>query len=76
VLAADTSPEAHRVQCAIWRRMTPSERVRAAADMSEDARRITLAGIAHRRPELSPRQRLHELVRLMHGVALPVEPSG
>ncbi|CAN5832590.1 hypothetical protein BH24ACT3_BH24ACT3_16490 [soil metagenome] len=70
---ADTSPEARRVQDEIWRRLTPTERVRIAADMSEDARRVALAGVARRWPELTATEQVAELIRVMYGVDLPVE---
>ncbi len=75
VRPADTSPEARRLQQAIWRRMGSSERVRLAAEMSEEARQVALAGIARRRPELSQVERIRELVRLMHGIDLPATPE-
>ena len=50
----DTSPSARAAQIAIFRAMTPAERVRAAVEMSEDAQRIAIEGELRRHPEMSP----------------------
>ena len=49
----DTSPEARRVQLAIFRRMTGPERVAMAFEMSDAARGLAEAGIRHRHPDWS-----------------------
>jgi hypothetical protein len=51
VRSADTSVEAHQVQLAVWRRMTPAERVAAGAESSENAVRMALDGIRRRHPD-------------------------
>lgn len=50
-LPADTTPGAHAAQLAAYRAMSPSARVRAALQMSEEARRLALAGERHRHPD-------------------------
>ena len=49
----DTSAAALALQREAFRRMTPQERVAAAAEMSDDIRRVTEAGIRHRHPGYS-----------------------
>ncbi len=67
----DTSPEAAAIQQAIFRRMTPEQRLRLALEMSESMRDIALAGLRSRRPELSEAELSRELIRLMYGVLPP-----
>lgn len=51
--AGDTEEKARAAQLAALRRLGPSGRVRIAAEMSEDARRIAFEGEQRRHPELS-----------------------
>lgn len=53
VMSHDTSMAAQKAQYEVYRRMTPEKRVEVAVQMSEDARRITAAGLRARHPELS-----------------------
>jgi hypothetical protein len=46
-----TAPDADAVQLALLRKMSPSDRVRIAHQMSLDARAIALAAIRKRHPE-------------------------
>jgi hypothetical protein len=50
MMRGDTGEEARAAQLAALCRMGPSERVRLAAEMSEDARRIAFAGERRRHP--------------------------
>jgi len=50
---SDTDENARAAQLAVLRRLGPSERVRLAAAMSEDVRRIAVEAEQRRRPELS-----------------------
>lgn len=50
---SDTDDEARAVQLAVLRRLGPSERVRLAAEMSEDVRRIAFEAEQRRHPALS-----------------------
>lgn len=52
----DTGDGARAAQLAALRRLGPSGRVRLAAEMSEDARRIAIEGERRRHPELSVAQ--------------------
>ncbi|HEY1959823.1 MAG TPA: hypothetical protein VGH28_29640 [Polyangiaceae bacterium] len=51
-MARDTSRDAEEAQLAVLRRLGPSERVRIAVEMSEDARRIAIDAERRRHPEL------------------------
>jgi hypothetical protein len=50
---SDTDDKARAAQLAVLRRLGPAERVRLAAEMSEDLRRIAFEAEQRRRPELS-----------------------
>ena len=53
MIHSDTDDKALAVQLAVLRRLGPSERVRLAAEMSEDVRRIAFEAEQRRHPELS-----------------------
>jgi hypothetical protein len=50
---SDTDADARSAQLAVLRRLGPSGRVRLAAEMSEDVRRIAFEAEQRRHPELS-----------------------
>jgi hypothetical protein len=64
-MARDTTREAEEAQLAVLRRLTPSERVRIAAEMSEGARRIAIDGECRRHPELTEEQARWIVLRRM-----------
>ena len=66
----DTTEEAYAAQVAVYRRMTPAQRVTMALAMSEEAREITLAGIRRHHPDWTDQQCRLELYRRMHGPEL------
>jgi len=66
-MPSDTSPEAAAIQQEIFRRMSTSERLRMALEMSESMRNVALAGLRSRRPELNPEELSRELMRIMYG---------
>lgn len=75
----DTTPDAAAVQTAIYRRMPPDQRTRAAAEMSAMARAITLENIRARHPEYDEHRARMALYRLLvgdelFGRAWPAEP--
>ena len=49
----DSTPDALDVQRATWRRLGPEGRVRVALELSEDVRRVALAGERTRHPDWS-----------------------
>lgn len=67
----DTTPEAAAVQEEIFRRMTSSQRLRMALEMSESIRNVALAGVRLRHPEFSEEECSRELVRIMYGFVPP-----
>lgn len=67
---ADTAPEARRRQLAIYRSMSPEQRVEIAFAMSEEARQLAIDGIRARKPFLDEGGVRHELLRLLHGRSL------
>ena len=66
-MPSDTSPEAAAIQQEIFRRMTTTERLRMALEMSESMRDVALAGLRGRRPELNSEELSRELMRIMYG---------
>jgi hypothetical protein len=66
----DTDEAAREVQLAATRRLTASERVRLAVEMSEAARRIAIEGERRRHPELTDVQARRVVFRRMWGAAL------
>jgi hypothetical protein len=61
---ADTTPEAHAVQIAIYRRLGPDGRLALALRMSDDVRSITRSGIRGRHPEYTEEQ-VDQALRLL-----------
>lgn len=62
--AHDTTPEADAVQFAVYRRMSDSRRLELALQMSDEARRITAAGIRDLHPEYTDAE-VEDVVRLL-----------
>ena len=72
----DTNSDARRVQRAIFRRMSGSERVEMAFEMSDAARSLALAGIRHRHPDWPPQQVYDALLDRLHGSELAAKVRG
>jgi hypothetical protein len=66
-IPGDTDMNAYRVQIGVYRRLGAEARARMAAEMSEDARRIALAGIRQRHPDYGDEQVRRALFRLLLG---------
>jgi hypothetical protein len=66
----DTDEKARAVQLAVLRRLGPAERVRIAAEMSEDARRIAIEGELRRHPELSEAEARQAVLDRLWGAEL------
>ena len=58
----DTSPDANDVQLNILRRISGTERLRIAIDLSELARKLAFARIEHDRPGLTKPQLIREFL--------------
>lgn len=65
--ASDTTPEADAIRLAIYRKMSPSDRVRIAHQMSLDARAIAYASIKRRHPDYDDATARLALFRLLLG---------
>jgi hypothetical protein len=70
VVPADTSPDAWARQIAGIRAMTPQERLRSAASMSDEVRALALDGIRARHPEWTTAEAAAALEELLLGPAL------
>ena len=66
----DTAPEARRRQLAVYRAMTPQQRVELAVELSEAVRQIALDGIRRRHPDFDESQVHRHWLRLLHGPRL------
>ena len=64
---ADTTPEARRLQLALYRVMSPGERIALALAMSDEIRLVTENGIRSRNPSFDDDQVRLELLRILHG---------
>jgi len=69
-MVGDTDAAARAAQLAAIRRLGPSERVRIAAEMSEDARRIAIEGELRRHPELTEAEARDAVLRRVWGPEL------
>jgi hypothetical protein len=63
----DTTLEAFRVQCDIFSRLTPTERLRRTFDLMDFAERLSAAGIRQRHPEYTDEQVRVALIRMRLG---------
>lgn len=66
----DTGTAALQVQLTALRRLGPSGRLRLAAEMSEDARRISIEGERRRHPELTEADARRAVFRRLWGCEL------
>ncbi len=69
MVGQDTSPAAQERQRDVFRRMTPAQRLQAAAEMSEEVRALAEAGIRQRNPGYSETEVRAALVELLVGRA-------
>lgn len=67
LLTTDTSVESERVQVALWRRMSPLDKVRAVTELSRSVQKLSLAGIRLRHPDESDHESLLRLAILKLG---------
>ena len=67
VIPVDTTADADQLQRAIFASMTGSQRVELAAEMAEQAKGVTVAGIRARNPDLDVHGVHLEWLRLLHG---------
>jgi hypothetical protein len=76
VLSRDTTLDALAVQRAVLGRLSGPERARMAAEMSEDARELSLAGIRARNPSWSEARARCALLVLLYGADLVTRAWG
>ncbi|MBI2169839.1 MAG: hypothetical protein HYU28_10135 [Actinobacteria bacterium] len=57
----------------VWRRLGPAGRIHLAPEMSEETRRIALAGLQARHPELGAEELQRVLVRRLYAIG-PARP--
>jgi len=69
-MSLDTDDAARDAQIAAIRRLGPAGRARLAAEMSEDARRISIEGERRRHPELSASEARTILLHRLWGPVL------
>ena len=69
-LSLDTSPDVERMQIDAWRRMTPAEKAAIVTGLSIAVHRLAAAGVQHRHPGASTRERFLRLAIVLHGPAL------
>jgi hypothetical protein len=74
-MPSDTTDAARDAQLAALRRLGPSGRVRLAAEMSEDVRRIANESERRRRPELTEAEARREVLHRLWGPGLAVGTS-
>ena len=55
-LAADTTPEAERIQIELWRAMTPVQKFAVFFDLQEAMLQMAEAGVRMRHPEADERE--------------------
>lgn len=69
-LSPDTSPEAERVQIALFRQASPARRFALARSLSRTALSLSREGVRRRHPELDAQEVLCRWVALQYGSAL------
>jgi hypothetical protein len=69
-MSSDTGAAAREAQIAAARRLGPAGRVRVAAELSEDARRIAIEGERRRHPELTEEEARQTVIRRSWGAEL------
>jgi hypothetical protein len=70
MLSSDTDGKARAAQLSVLRRLGPAERVRLAAEMSEDLRRIAFEAEQRRHPELSAAEARQAVLDRIWGIDL------
>ena len=68
VMAIDSAPDALAAQREVWRRIGPVARVHLAVEISEEARRIALAGVRSREPTVSETELRWRLLRNLYSL--------
>ncbi len=69
----DTSPEAHEVQLAVYRRMSVARKLEAGFDLCESGSHIAIAGMRAREPRLSHERAWRRVLGRLCGEVLSLE---
>ena len=69
-MASDTTPSAQEAQIAVARRLGPEGRLRVAAELSEDIRRVSIEGVRRRNPAYTYEQARRVLMSAIWGAQL------
>ena len=69
-LARDTSPEVERRQIERWRNMSPAEKAALVTGLTGAAHAMAVAGIRHRYPNATSRERILRLAIVLLGTEL------
>jgi hypothetical protein len=67
LIPADTSPDAHRKQIEILRKLSPEQLALISLELSDNVRQIVIAGIKKQHPDFTDKQIRRELLRRMVG---------
>ena len=67
---SDTTADAAAVYMASYSSLSGGERVARSIEMAQEAKQVTLAGIAHRNPEFTADEIHREWLRVLHGDSL------
>ena len=73
MFVTDTDDKARAVQLAVLQRLGPSERVRLAAEMSEDVRRIAFESEQRRHPALEAAEARQAVLERIWGADLAIK---
>lgn len=76
IIPADTSPDAWWRMIALYRRMTPAQKLAKVAALNASTREAALAGIRLRHPQATEREQRLYLFTLMHGDELAKKAFG
>lgn len=69
-MASDTTPAAQEAQVIAARRLGHAGRLKAAAELSDDVRRVSVDGVLRRNPGYTFEQARREVLRRVWGEAL------
>ena len=70
----DTDPDSWAEYSAVLDRMDGAARLNAAVELSDAIHEVRLSGIQARFPDMTPHERVAQLVLEDHGITLPSTP--
>jgi len=66
-IPADTTPQAHKKQVEILRKMSPEKRALISFELSDNVRQNAIAGIKKQHPDFTRQQIINEVIRRCYG---------